>query len=205
MEIKNIEIKKLKPAEYNPREMSLEEMESLKKSIKEFGLVEPIVINKDFVIIGGHQRVYASEDLGKEKVPCVVVDLDKKKEKILNLALNRITGDWDTIKLSRIINELNSRDDLLLSGFNESEVNQLLVEFKMDFGENEKINFDDNEELKKIFERHEKVEIPVERPKVLVKKDKIAFYCENMEQWNKIKEKYKTTRKGELDINKLIK
>lgn len=54
----------------------------------------------------------------------MVVDLDKKKEKILNLALNRIVGDWDTTKLSSIIKELSSRDDVLLSGFKENEIEQ---------------------------------------------------------------------------------
>lgn len=61
MEIKNIKIKDLKKAEYNPRTMSDEEIEKLKNSIKEFGLVEPVVVNKDLTIIGGHQRVEAMD------------------------------------------------------------------------------------------------------------------------------------------------
>ena len=77
MRIENIEIKKLNPAIYNPRKMDDEDFESLKKSVGEFGLVEPIVVNSDFVIIGGHQRVRAASELGWKEVPCVMVELNK--------------------------------------------------------------------------------------------------------------------------------
>ena len=207
MEIQNIEIKKLKPSVYNPRKMSEEDMESLKQAIKEFGLVEPIVVNKDLAIIGGHQRIKAMSQMGYTEAPCVVVNLNKQKEKILNLALNRITGTWDEMKLMKVIKEVNDFGDIKkLTGFNNYEINQMLVEYQLELGSGEEsIDLQDNEELKRIFERHEKIEMPVERPKVLVRRNKIAFYVETMEQWLRIKETFRTLRQGELDIEKLMK
>jgi len=210
MEIQNIEIKKLKPSVYNPRKISEEDMESLKQAIKEFGLVEPIVVNKDFAIIGGHQRVRAASGLGMAKVPCIMVDLDKRREKILNLALNRIVGTWDETKLSKLITEISKYDGDIknLTGFRDFEMNQLLAEYQLELGVSEgenQIDFEDNEALKRIFDRREKVEVGVERPQVLVRKNKIAFYVETMEQWLKIRGVFRTSRQGELDIEKLMK
>lgn len=124
MDIFNIPTKELKAAIYNPREISEHDFESLKKSIKEFGLVEPIVVNKDKEIIGGHMRVKAAESLGITEVPCIMVDLTPEKAKLLNLALNRISGKWDVQKLGELIVDLNTQGvDLSLSGFEGWEIN----------------------------------------------------------------------------------
>lgn len=95
MEIQQVKIKDLKNAEYNPRKISDFDLKALKNSIKEFGFVEPVVANKNNQVIGGHQRVKAAQALGIESVPVFYIDLPAEKEKILNLALNRIHGDWD--------------------------------------------------------------------------------------------------------------
>ena len=84
-----MKIDDLKFAEYNPRKISSKEMIKLKNSLKEFGFVQSIIINQDNTIVGGHQRVKAARELGMIKVPCVTVDLDKEKEKALNIALHR--------------------------------------------------------------------------------------------------------------------
>lgn len=205
MNIVKILISKLNEAEYNPRQITEGDLENLRKSIVEFGLVEPIVVNKDNTIIGGHQRVKALISLGYDEAPCIVVDLPKEKEKILNLALNRISGDWDENKLVKIIKDISNLKDISNTGFTKDEINQFLVRHEIDFGgDHENVNFDDNDEMNKIFERHEKIEVPVEKPEVKQKKERVGFYCENMDQWNKIKEHFKTTRKGQLDIIKLM-
>src|SRR3990167_37994 len=100
MEIVQVEISKLKFAEYNPRQISEKDFEALKNSIEEFGFVEPVVVNKDFTIIGGHMLVRAGASIGLKQVPCYFVDLDKNKEKVLNIALNKISGEWDFDKLT---------------------------------------------------------------------------------------------------------
>lgn len=203
MEIKNVKIKDLKPAEYNPRQMSDEELEKLKNSIKEFGMVEPIVVNKDLTIIGGHKRVDAAEMLGWEKVPCIFVNLDKRREKLLNLALNRIVGSWDESKLVKLVREIQDYPDIKLSGLSESELEMLSVQYDLIFGEDDEIRSDGD--LKELFSHHERVDIPVEKPTVSVRKNKIAFYVSSFEQYKLIRKTFKTSRQPELDVEKLIK
>lgn len=127
MEIKLIPIEKLKPNEKNPRQISRFQLAALKKSIQEFGLVDPLVINKDMVIIGGHQRYKACVELGLAEVPCIVLDLSKSRETALNLALNKISGGWDRHKLEKILAEIEEADREL-TGFDESEIAKMLAE-----------------------------------------------------------------------------
>ena len=94
MEIQKIAINKLIPATYNPRKNlkpNDPEYQKIKKSILEFGFVSPLVVNKDMTVIGGHQRLKLLQELGFESVECIIVDLDKTKEKALNVALNKIS------------------------------------------------------------------------------------------------------------------
>jgi len=117
-------ISDLNPAVYNPRFISDTEKAKLKRSIMEFGMVEPIVINSDLTIIGGHQRVVSAREIGWTEVPCIIVNLDKQKEKLLNLALNKITGEWDYNKLYDILVVLEG-DDISLAGFDTDEIKKI--------------------------------------------------------------------------------
>ena len=96
MNIEKISVEKLLPAKYNPRkdlQPGDPEFEKLKRSITEFGYVEPIIWNKRTgVVIGGHQRLKVLQHLGYTEVDCVVLDIDEQKEKALNVALNKISG-----------------------------------------------------------------------------------------------------------------
>lgn len=97
-ELRMIPVSELKPAEYNPRKKLKpgdKEYEKIKNSIEEFGFADPLVVNADMTIIGGHQRLSVAMALGYTEVPCAVVDIDKVREKALNIALNKITGAWD--------------------------------------------------------------------------------------------------------------
>ena len=90
-ELRVIPVGELKPAEYNPRKKLKpgdKEYEKIKNSIEEFGFADPLVVNKDMTIIGGHQRLTVGMALGYTEVPCAVVDVDKVREKALNIALN---------------------------------------------------------------------------------------------------------------------
>jgi DNA modification methylase len=134
MEIRKIPIEKLNPAAYNPRkdlQPGDPEYEKLKRSIQEFGYVEPIVWNKRTGnIVGGHQRYKVLLDMGMSEVDCVVVDLDETKEKALNLALNKIQGDWDYLKLKDLLQELDTGEfDLELTGFDMGEIEDLMTQF----------------------------------------------------------------------------
>ena len=150
LEIQRIETNRLIPATYNPRKdlkPEDDEYKKIKKSILEYGFVSPLVVNKDMTVIGGHQRLKVLQELGYEKVECIVVDLDKTKEKALNIALNKISGEWDTDKLESLLQELRMDDfDLSLTGFDSDEVDDILE----DLIETKEDDFDVVEELNKI-------------------------------------------------------
>lgn len=122
---KTVTIKTLKRARYNPRKISKKELQKLTESIKTYGLVQPIVVNKDMTIIGGHQRVEACRQLGITEVDVYVLDLNRDDEKTLNLALNRISGDWDDAALHDLLNELAEKNKLALTGFDTRELEKL--------------------------------------------------------------------------------
>ena len=94
-----IEIKKIAdliPASYNPRKATKKQEGNLKKSLEKFGVVEPIVFNKQTgCIVGGHFRIRELKKLGYTEVECVIVDLPIEDEKELNIRLNANTGEWD--------------------------------------------------------------------------------------------------------------
>ena len=106
LEITHLPIGDLRPDPANPRRISDEELESLTRSIREFGLIDPIIARKDDkVVIGGHQRLVAARKLGLKQVPVLLVDLSEEQAKLLNLALNRISGTWDQELLARLMDE----------------------------------------------------------------------------------------------------
>ena len=132
MKIEKIKIEKLKPAEYNPRKdlkPEDEQYQKIKKSITEFGYVAPVIVNSNMTVIGGHQRLKILKELGYIDVECVIVDLDSNKEKALNIALNKISGDWDNDKLEELLSELKQTDiDMDVTGFSFDEVENILKE-----------------------------------------------------------------------------
>jgi len=120
----------LLPADYNPRKDLKPgdlEYEKLRRSIEQFGYVEPVIWNKATGrVVGGHQRLKVLMDLGHTEVDCVVVDLTEEKEKALNVALNKISGEWDKNKLSLLIADLQGADfDVSLTGFDPAEIDDL--------------------------------------------------------------------------------
>lgn len=119
----------LMPANYNPRKdlkPGDKEYEKIKNSITEFGYVDPIIINTDDTIIGGHQRLKVLKDLGFTEVDCVVIEIDKTKEKALNIALNKISGSWDVALLKDLIDDLkDSNFDIEFTGFEPPELDEL--------------------------------------------------------------------------------
>ena len=141
-ELKVLPVAVLKPAEYNPRKKLKpgdKEYEKIKNSIEEFGFADPLVVNADMTIIGGHQRLTVAMSLGYTEVPCAVVDIDKTREKALNIALNKITGSWDEAKLADLIGSLDLEDyDLTKTGYSEPELKSILAQVTVtpdDFGQ----------------------------------------------------------------------
>lgn len=145
MKIEKKHIDDLKPAEYNPRielQTDDEEYQSLKRSIEEFGLVDPIIYNEQTGnVVGGHQRLKVAKDLGYTEFDVSVVSMSEEKEKALNIALNKISGKWDDEKLKELLSELDS-NELMLTGFNEDEIDSLMNDIDIDefFEEQEESN-----------------------------------------------------------------
>lgn len=141
MKIEKIDINLLKLAKYNPRkDLQSEDIEyqKIKRSIEEFGYVDPLIINKDMTVIGGNQRLKVLKELGYKKVDCVLLDLDKTKEKALNIALNKIEGEWDLPKLKDLLQELDTGElDMDITGFEYTDLEELMTQFHVP-DENEK-------------------------------------------------------------------
>lgn len=130
MLIEKMKTEKLLPADYNPRKdlkPGDEEYEKLKRSIEQFGYVEPVIWNRTTDrVVGGHQRLKVLIDMGINEVDCVVVEMDENKEKALNVALNKISGEWDKDKLVLLISDLQAEDfDVSLTGFDAAEIDDL--------------------------------------------------------------------------------
>ena len=153
----------LKHALYNPRRKLKEgdpEFEKIKNSIEAFGYVDPIIVNHDNTIIGGHQRATVLQTLGYTEVEVVVTELDKASEKALNIALNKITGQWDMPALKDLLLELEHDNFAMeLTGFDMEEIEDLMTQYHD--GENpvdvEEDDFDVDEALENIKE-------PITRP-----------------------------------------
>ena len=151
MEIKELPLKELKPAAYNPRKKLKKgdkEYEKIKQSLLKFGYVDPIIVNEDLTVIGGHQRLTVLKDLDYETAKCVIVKLSKEDEKALNIALNKITGQWDEALLADLLLDLQESDfNLDLTGFEPPEIDDILSNVHdKKLSEDE---FDVEEELKK--------------------------------------------------------
>lgn len=152
MNFQKLNLTDLHPAEYNPRKdlkPADSEYQKIKRSIEEFGYVDPVIVNADMTVIGGHQRVKVLKDLGYEEIDCVVLEIDKDQEKALNIALNKISGEWNMGKLKDLIEELDAGAfDVELTGFDYAEVEALLGE-KQESEVNED-NFDADAAAEKI-------------------------------------------------------
>jgi len=151
MEFKKIKIADLVPAAYNPRKALKPgdpEYEKIKNSITEFGYVDPVIVNKDMTVIGGHQRISVLKDLGFAEIECVVIEIDKTREKALNIALNKIIGEWNKELLADLIADLQDSDfDVSFTGFDPPEIDQIMS--AVHDKDVEEDDFDVDEELKK--------------------------------------------------------
>jgi ParB-like chromosome segregation protein Spo0J len=137
MEIKTIPVSKINPAPYNPRKdlkPGDPEYDMLLKGITEFGLVEPLIWNKRTgTLVGGHQRLKILKSKGVKQVEVSVVDLPLNKEKALNIALNKISGEWNESLLKDLLLDIDCGDlDMSLTGFDEKAIEDLMTQVHQD-------------------------------------------------------------------------
>ncbi len=162
MRIQSIACSRINCAPYNPRkdlQPGDPEYEKLKKSLDEFGCVEPLVWNKRTGhLVGGHQRFKVLLAQGAKDAQVSVVDLPIEREKALNLALNKIAGAWDETKLAELLDELIHLPDfdLTLTGFDMPEARDLIAEI---LGDDQPENFDVEAEMAAAHQRK-----PVTKP-----------------------------------------
>lgn len=145
MRIERKKLSEIKPADYNPRKISGSDYEKLKKNIEEFGYIDPIIFNEPSGnIVGGHQRYKVLTELGYEEIDVVVVEMDDLQEKALNIALNKISGEWDVERLKDVLLEIDVGGvDVELSGFDLSEIENMMTATHQDFNGNAELEMDD--------------------------------------------------------------
>ena len=135
MNILEIDINKLIFPKYNPRKKLKpedKEYQKIKKSIEEFGYTDLVIINKDNTIISGNQRTQVLMDMGYKKIKVVQIDIDKTKEKALNIALNKITGEWDYAMLGDLLLDLDAQNyDLEITGFDDYEIENIMAPIEL--------------------------------------------------------------------------
>jgi len=146
LKIQLIPLQAIRFANYNPRKISTEQMTALVGSMQRFGFVEPVVVNqrrghgwpekpkaKEFACVGGHQRIKAARELKHTQAPCVVVQLNYTEERSLNVALNKISGEWDIPVLQELLKSLkldnpDTEIDYKALGWSDAEIHTLLAQ-----------------------------------------------------------------------------
>ena len=127
MQIVRKKISDMERATYNPRIDLIPgdmEYENLRRSIKTYGMIIPVVWNeRTNRVVGGHQRLTVLENEGETEVDVSVVDLDETQERQLNVALNKVEGGWDNDKLAELLTQLG--EDATLTGFTQQEIDSL--------------------------------------------------------------------------------
>ena len=204
MKIEKVNINELISPSYNPREITPEEMEKLKTSITEFGYVDPIIVNEvNNHIVGGNQRYEALKELGYETVDVVYVhEKDPNREKALNIALNKISGDWDFSKLGEIFEEMKVEGfDVDLTGFEEIEVDVLLPNSNFEIFDDEE--YIDDEDLPEDYSEVEG-EVPNQSYSVIISftdKQKANEFIQNLGSDKQMTGNSIVLREEELNLN----
>src|SRR5574344_1237532 len=131
-EMKMVSTSKLIPYVNNARTHSQEQVNKLRGSLREFGFINPVIIDSEFNVIAGHGRLMAAKEEGIDEVPCVLVDyLTEAQKKAYIIADNRYAQDagWDEELLRIEIESLQGEDfDILLTGFDVAEIDDLFKE-----------------------------------------------------------------------------
>lgn len=126
-----MKLKDIRPAAYNPRvtlKPGDKDYEALKNSLERFGVAEPLIVNETTGnLVAGHQRLNVLKASGATEVEVVLVEMDEDKEKLLNIALNKIDGEWDYKKLEAMFEEIEA-EDIKFTGFSQEELDNLFDE-----------------------------------------------------------------------------
>ena len=182
LEMRNVS--DLIPADYNPRKLSEKAQQDLRNSVTKFGQVEPLVVNADGKVIGGHSRIKVYADLKMEETPVMVPNrqLSQSEERELNLRLNKNTGEWDWTKMK----EFFSADELTLAGFEDDEL-------RMQFGLSDAGDVELDDERMQI--------LAVYPPEAVKLKERVAIHFGTKAEYDKVK---KAINSGKLDASAIL-
>jgi len=154
MQIKLAEISTIKPYENNPRKLSEQAIQKVAMSLKEYGFRQPIVVDKNMVIVAGHTRYRASKKLGLKQVPISVIDnLSEEQINAYRIADNRTAeeSEWDNELLKMEIKDLEAKDfKLNLLGFNDEQLNNILFEEKQGLTDEDEVPETPEEPISKL-------------------------------------------------------
>jgi ParB-like chromosome segregation protein Spo0J len=97
LKVEQVLIDRLRPDPANPRHIPPAQLEALTRSLQEFGFIQAVLARReDNFVVGGHQRLLAARRLGYRTVPVTLLDITLEQARVLNLALNKISGEWTT-------------------------------------------------------------------------------------------------------------
>lgn len=143
-------LSKIKAAPYNPRKdlkPDDPEYKMISDSIEQHGFLQPLVWNKKTGnLVGGHQRLKVLMAKGIKEVEVVVVDVDLKQERAMNISLNKAVGDWDAERLLELLSQAKEEEWLDMTGFDDDDLIDLLEKAKIKIPEEKE--FDENIETK---------------------------------------------------------
>ena len=161
METAVMKLDEIQPAKYNPRIMLKPgdaEYESLKNSLERFGVATPLIVNRTTGnLVSGHQRLNVLKAMGVTETEVVLIDVDADKEKLLNVALNKIDGEWDYGKLEELFAEF-SDEDIQFTGYTTEELDGLFGKETASPSFSYEDDSDDGEESEPKEEKSEKPE-----------------------------------------------
>lgn len=208
-----LDIEFIIPAPYNPRKISPEELNKIKTSITTFGYLGDLIVNKRTRhVVGGNQRLSVLKDLGFKELECKIVDVDLQSEMALNIALNKLGGEFDTDKLALVFAELENANDSefspdflnSLTGFSSDEIEDIMsinTEAEAFDFENEEDEESDNEKAD-LIDGSNQINNSVQENYIIINFDNLEQYQKAKEQlglknlertvnWNILKESFK--------------
>lgn len=154
-----MDLKDINPAKYNPRvqlKPGDQEWDALKNSLDRFGVATPLVVNETTGnLVSGHQRLAVLKQSGETRVEVVIIQMDEDKEKLLNVALNKIEGEWDEEKLKELFDEVDD-EDIKFTGFTEEDIEALYDGEEPDYDEDEEPEEQEEKDSSSKEEKEEK-------------------------------------------------
>lgn len=154
-----MDLKDINPAKYNPRvqlKPGDQEWDALKNSLDRFGVATPLVANETTGnLVSGHQRLAVLKQSGETRVEVVLIQMDEDKEKLLNVALNKIEGEWDEEKLKELFDEVDD-EDIKFTGFTEEDIEALYDGEEPDYDEDEEPEEQEEKDSSSKEEKEEK-------------------------------------------------